>query len=60
MGNAVYTISDSVHVIDYGGVLSLVPASRSPVREARGMLRGKTSLVEALVESRKEEAARGK
>lgn len=51
---------DRVHVIDYGGVLSLVPASRSPVREARGMLRGKTSLVEALVESRKEEAARGK
>lgn len=51
---------DRVHVIDYGGVLSLVPVSKSPIKQARGMLRGETSLVEALVEARKEEAARGK
>jgi len=51
---------DRVHVVDYGGVISIVPASRSPVKSARGMLKGKTSLVKALVKSRQEEAARGK
>ncbi|MBA7656654.1 hypothetical protein ES703_64581 [subsurface metagenome] len=51
---------DRVHVIDYGGVLSIVPASREPIESSRGMLRGKTSLVEALVKSRQEDAAQGK
>jgi len=51
---------DRVHVIDYGGVLSIVPASPAPTRSGRGMLRGKTSLVEALVKSRREDANRGK
>ena len=51
---------DRVHVVDYGGVISIVPASRSPVKSARGMLKDKTSLVKALVKSRQEEAARGK
>jgi len=51
---------DRVHVVDYGGVISIVPASRSPVKSARGMLKDKTSLVEALVKSRQEEVARGK
>ena len=51
---------DRVHVIDYGGVLSIVPASPAPVGSGRGMLRGKTSLVEALVKSRQEDAAQGK
>jgi len=51
---------DRVHVVDYGGVISIVPASMSPVKSARGMLKDKTSLVKALVKSRQEEAARGK
>lgn len=51
---------DRVHVVDYGGVISIVPASRSPVKSAKGMLKDKTSLVKALVKSRQEEAARGK
>lgn len=51
---------DKVHVIDYGGVLSIVPASRDPVKAAAGMLKGKTSLTEALLESRREDSARGK
>ena len=49
-----------VHVVDYGGVISVVPASDVPIEKAMGMLKGKTSLVEALVKSRKEDAARGK
>ena len=51
---------DHVHVVDYGGVISIVPASESPVKSARGMLKDKTSLVKALIKSRQEEAARGK
>jgi len=51
---------DRVHVVDYGGVISIVPGSDAPVKRATGMLKGKTSLVKALVKSRKEDAARGK
>lgn len=51
---------DKVHVIDYGGILSIVPASRDPVKDAAGMLKGGTSLTEALLESRREDSARGK
>ncbi len=51
---------DKVHIIDYGGVISIVPTSVAPIKDAMGMLRGKTSLVEALVKSRREDAARGK
>jgi len=51
---------DRVHVIDYGGVISIVPASEAPSKNAMGMLRGKTSLVKALIKSRREDAAQGK
>ena len=51
---------DRVQVIDYGGVISIVPASESPIKDAAGMLKGKTSLVEVLMKSRREDAARGK
>jgi len=51
---------DRVHVVDYGGVISIVPASDATIKRAEGMLKGKTSLVKALVKSRKEDAARGK
>lgn len=51
---------DRVHVIDYGGVISLVPASKAPIKNTMGMLKGKTSLVKALIRARQEDAARGK
>ena len=51
---------DRVHVVDYGGVISVIPASDVPIEKALGMLKGKSSLIEALVKSRKEDAARGK
>ena len=51
---------DRIHVIDYGRVLSIVPASKSPVKSAKGMLKGKTPLVKALVKSRQEGSTRGK
>jgi AbrB family looped-hinge helix DNA binding protein len=51
---------DRVHVIDYGGVISIVPASKAPIRDSAGMLKGKTSLVKVLAESRRKDAERGK
>ena len=51
---------DRVHVIDYGGVISIVPASEAPIKNSMGMLQGKTSLVKELVKSRQQDAERGK
>jgi AbrB family looped-hinge helix DNA binding protein len=44
-----------VHVIDYGGVLSLIPATEDPAEHAAGMLRGETSLTQALLAERARE-----
>jgi AbrB family looped-hinge helix DNA binding protein len=49
---------DEVHVVDYGGVLSLVPTSEDPLEVAAGMLKGGTSLTEALLDERKKERDR--
>ncbi len=49
---------DEVHVIDYGGVLSLIPASEDPLEYANGMLKGEPSLLEALLEERQRERER--
>ena len=49
---------DEVHVVDYGGVLSLIPTSEDPLQAAAGMLAGKTSLTEALIDERKDERNR--
>jgi AbrB family looped-hinge helix DNA binding protein len=51
---------DRVHVIDYGGVISIVPADESPIKNSMGILKGKTSLVKELVKSRRQDAERGK
>ena len=51
---------DKVHFIDYGGVVTIVPISKKPIREAAGILKGDTSLTQALLKSRKEDAKRGK
>lgn len=44
-----------VMVVDYGGVLALVPSMSDPVAESEGMLKGETSLVESLARERTEE-----
>lgn len=49
---------DEVHVIDYGGVLSLIPTTEDPMEVASGMLKGETSLTQALLEERKKERVR--
>ena len=49
-----------VSVVDYGGVLALVPAMTKPVRRAAGMLRGRTSLTRAWLTERRRERSRGR
>jgi AbrB family looped-hinge helix DNA binding protein len=47
-------------VVDYGGVLSLVPAMAKPVRDAAGMLKGHSSLTRALLIEHRRERARSR
>jgi AbrB family looped-hinge helix DNA binding protein len=49
-----------VSVVDYGGVLALVPAMAKPVRQAAGMLKGRTSLTGALMTEHRRERSRGR
>ncbi len=49
---------DSVDLVDYGNALAIVPVSTNPILEARGMLKGDTSLVDALLAERKQERSR--
>ena len=50
---------DKVHFIDYGGLVAIVPISREPVRDAAGMLKGRTNLTAALLKERQDDKARG-
>lgn len=47
-----------VQLVDYGGVLALVPVLDDPITEAAGMLRGSSSLTKRLIAEHEEEAAR--
>ena len=49
---------DQVRIVDYGNALTLVPEFADPIAEARGLLKGETSLVEALMASRAEDRRR--
>ena len=49
-----------ISVVDYGGVLALVPAMAKPVRQAAGMLRGRTSMTRAVLTEHRAERARGR
>lgn len=44
---------DEVGIVDYGGVLSLVPRLEDAVEGGRGAIRSKRSLADALVKERK-------
>ena len=49
-----------VSVVDYGGVLALVPTMRRPTRQAAGMLKGRSSLTRALLIEHRRERGRGR
>ena len=52
-----------VQIVDYGGVLALVPTLADPIKQAAGMLKGKRSLTQSLLAERRadrrRETARG-
>ena len=48
----------AISVVDYGGVLALVPTMPKPVRQAAGMLKGRTSLTRALLTEHGRERSR--
>ncbi len=47
-----------VIIVDYGGVLSIIPALKNPVKQGRGLLKGLPSLTKDLLQERKREKAR--
>ena len=47
-----------VIIIDYGGVLSIIPALKNPVKQGRGLLKGLPSLTKDLLQERKREKSR--
>jgi AbrB family looped-hinge helix DNA binding protein len=47
-----------VQVVDYGGVLSLVPAFKNPIRDGAGILKSDNSLTRAIVEEHRRERER--
>ena len=47
-----------VVIVDYGGVLAIVPAMRDPVKQGRGLLKDLPSLKEDLLKERAAERER--
>jgi len=46
---------DSLNVVDYGGVLALVPKAKNPINEGGGILKGSKSLTNILLEEHRAE-----
>jgi len=49
-----------VALVDYGGVLAIVPAMKDPTKQAAGMLKGGASLTQSLLAEHQKERQRGK
>ena len=47
-----------LQVVDYGGVLAIVPAFKNPIKDGAGMLKGDKSLSQAIVEEHRKERQR--
>jgi AbrB family looped-hinge helix DNA binding protein len=39
-----------VHIVDYGGVLAIVPAMKDPLDQAAGLLKSEVELTKKLIE----------
>jgi AbrB family looped-hinge helix DNA binding protein len=49
-----------LQVVDYGGVLAIVPAFKDPVKQGAGILKGDDSLTQMVIEEHRQELRRGK
>jgi AbrB family looped-hinge helix DNA binding protein len=47
-----------VVIVDYGGVLSIIPALKNPIKQGRGMLKGLPSLSQDLLKERAKDRSR--
>jgi AbrB family looped-hinge helix DNA binding protein len=47
-----------VQVVDYGGVLSIIPVPADPIKAGAGMLQGADSLTDAVVEVHRQDRER--
>jgi len=47
-----------VVIVDYGGVLAIIPALKDPIKQGRGMLKGLPSLTQDLLKERAQERSR--
>lgn len=50
----------NLQVVDYGGVLAIVPAFKNPIRDGAGLLKGDDSLTNVVIEEHRRELERGK
>lgn len=44
-----------IHIIDYGGVLAIVPAMKDPLNQAAGILKSEKTLTKKLMEEHRNE-----
>ena len=51
---------DKVDIVDYGGIISIIPIPGNPIKESAGILKDGTSLTKALLSERKKEREHGK
>lgn len=47
-----------VVIVDYGGVLSIIPALDNPIKQGRGLLKGLQSLTQDLLKEHAQERSR--
>jgi AbrB family looped-hinge helix DNA binding protein len=52
------TPGTEVIIVDYGGVLAIVPAMQDPIKQGRGLLKELPSLTKDLLEERQKERKR--
>lgn len=52
------TAGAQVRVVDYGGVLALIPSLENPIQQVVGMLKGDPSLTQVLLEEHVQELVR--
>lgn len=54
------TKGKKVNIIDYGGVISIIPAVKDAIGESEGLFKGEPSLTNALITERKKDKKLGK
>jgi len=51
---------DKVNIIDYGGVISIIPQAKDAIKESEGLFKGGSSLTKALLSERDKDKKLGK